>query len=378
MVRIYEVDTAKRRDVNRFINLPFRLYKDCPQWVPPLISDARFQLNRSKNPFYKHNDATFLLAEQDGQDVGRIALLHPKFFNNFKGLQNAHFYLFDSIDDQEVASALFDAGAAWARKRGLNVLRGPLGFMAADGFGMLAKGFEHRPAVGIPYNYEYYTRLAETWGFELEERVYSGYLDVARLRAEFPQRVLEVAEKVKQRYGFTIKTFRNKRELRQWVAPRLAEIYNRTLTHIAGDPPLSQEEVDAVADSLLQITDPRLLKFVMKGEEIVGFLFCFLDISEGLQKARGRLFPFGIFHILHALNTTSWINLNGMGIAPEYQGMGGTALMYAELYRAVEHFPRFKHADAVQVSEFNPKSLNELRNYVTDFYKTHHIYRRQI
>ncbi len=378
MVRIHEVDTNRRRDVERFVDIPFRLYKGCPQWVPPLRSETRFQLNRWKNPFYRRNDAAFFIAERDGRDVGRIAVLHPQYYNEFKGLQNAHFYLFESIDDQEVANALFDHAAEWARARGLNVLRGPLGFMAADGFGMLAEGFEHRPAVGIPYNYPYYPRLAEGWGFQLEERVLSGYLDVMRLRREFPQRVLEVAEKVKQRYGFSVKTFRSKRELKEWVAPRLAEVYNRTLTHIAGDPPVSEEEVAAVADNLLMITDPQLLKFVMKGEEIVGFLFCFLDISEGLQRAWGRLFPFGFIHILRDLRCTTWLNLNGMGIAPEYQGLGGTTLMYAELYRAVQNFPRFRHADVVQVSEFNVKSLNEMGKFGVRWYKTHHIYRREL
>ncbi len=377
-MRIHEVDTTSRRDVNRFINIPFKLYKDCPQWVPPILPDARLQLNRKKFPFYKHNDATFFIVEQDGQDVGRMAALHPKFYNEFKGLQNAHFWLFDSIDDQDAANALFDAGLDWARQRGLKVFRGPLGFMAADGIGMLAKGFEYLPAVSIPYNYEYYPRLAETWGFKLEERVYSGSIDLPRLREDFPQRVLDVAEKVKKRYGFTVKTFKNKRELRTWVAPRLAEVYNRTLTHIAGDPPLSQEEVDTVADNLLMITDPQLLKFVMKDDEIVGFLFCFLNISKGIQKARGRLFPFGIFHILLDLRRTTMLDLNGMGIVPEYQGMGGTAVMYAELYHATMNFPRFTHGEAVQISEFNAKSLNEMPKFGAKWYKTHHIYRREV
>lgn len=224
-------------------------------------SDARFQLNRKKNPFYKRNDAAFFVAEQAGKDVGRLRCCTPSIStHSSKGLRNAHFYLFDSIDDQEVASALFETAASWARARGLNVLRGPLGFMALDGFGMLARGFEHRPALGIPYNFDYYPRLAETWGFELEERVFSGYLSVAEMRASFPQRVLEVADKVRTRYGFGVKTFKSKHELKNWVAPRLADIYNQALTDIAGDPPLSQDEVAAVADNVLLVTDPMAVQ----------------------------------------------------------------------------------------------------------------------
>jgi GNAT superfamily N-acetyltransferase len=375
-MRIHDVDTSRRRDVSRFINVPFKLYQNCSQWVPPIVSDARMQLDRRKNPFYQANDAGFFVAEQDGTDVGRICVMEPRQYNDFKGEKDAFFYLFDTVDDEAVSGALFDRAAEWARERGLKTIRGPLGFMAFDGFGMLAKGFDLRPAVGIPYNYAYYPALTEKWGFELEERVLSGYLSVVRMMQDFPPRVLEIADKVRARYGFTIKTFKSKREIRSWVAPRVADLYNRTLTHIAGDPPLSQEQVATVAESMLAIADPELLKFVMKEEEIVGFLFCFLDISAGIQRARGRLMPFGWFHLLRDMKRTNWVNLNGMGILPEYHGMGGTAILYAELYRSMREIPRFEHADIVQISEFNAKSLNELKRFGVDFYKTHHIYRK--
>lgn len=377
-MNLIEVNTRQRADVRRFIRVPFRLYRSSEQWVPPILPDARLQLDREKNPFYQRNDAAFFIAERGGEDVGRIAVLEPRVFNEFKGLRNAHFYLFDTVDDPAVASALYDRAAGWARARGLDVLRGPLGFMAADGFGMLAKGFEHRPAIGIPYNYPYYIPLTEGWGFDLEERVLSGYVNVGELRANFPPRVLDLAERVKARYGFSVKTFDSKRTLKKWIAPRMAEVYNRTLTHIAGDPPLSAEEVKTVADNLALIADPRMLKFITKDDEIVGFLFCFPDISAGIKRAGGRIFPFGWLHLLAEMRRTDWVNLNGMGILPEYQGMGGTALLYAELIHTLEGIPRLQHADVVQISEFNPKSLNEMKKFGVDFYKTHHIYRADL
>lgn len=378
MLDIHQLDTRRLRDSNRFINLPFKLYADCPQWVPPLLPDARLQLNRDKNPYYRRNDAAFFMASRDGRDVGRICVMHPKYLNDFKGTHFAFFYLFDCADDQEAANSLFDAAAQWARERNLAILKGPHGFMAADGFGMLARGFEHRPAIGIPYNYDYYLRLAETWGFQLEERVYSGYVNLDEIRANFPQRIVDIAEKVKQRYGFETRTYRTKQQLRKEVAPQLHELYNRTLTHITGDPPLSPEEVAVVTENLLLISDPQMIKFIAKGDEIIGFLFCFLDISEGLQKARGRLFPFGLLHILADLRRTIWLNFNGMGILPEYQGRGGTALLYAELFKVVQEQTHFKHGDVVQISEFNAQSLNEMKKFGIDFHKTHHIYRREL
>jgi len=230
----------------------------------------------------------------------------------------------------------------------------------------------------IPYNYEYYNRLTTDYGFELEERVYSGYLSVPYMMENFPQRVLDIADKVRQRYGFEERMFSSKRALLKWAAPRLVEVYNRSFTDIAGDPPMPEDAIKALADKMLTITDPELIRFLTKDDDIIGFLFCFIDISEGLRRSKGRLFPFGWFHLLRSLRTSDWLNLNGMGIQPEYQGMGGTAVMYAELYRALADFPRFKHADVVQISEFNAKSLNEMKKFGVDFYKTHHIYRMKL
>lgn len=379
-VHIHEVDTTKRRDVTRFTMFPFKLYEGDPYWVPvpPLISDTRLLLNRQKNPYYRQNDATFLLAVRDGEDVGRVAVMHPKYYNEFKGLKEAHFYLFDSIDDQGVANALFDAAVDWAKQRGLNTFRGPLGFMAFDGFGMLAKGFELRPAVGIPYNYEYYTRLAETWGFELEERVLSGHVDIPYWIEHFPERILSIAERVKKRYGFDVMTYPSKRALRRNVVKPMVDLYNRTLTHIAGDPPLAEESVQVVVDNIALIAEADLIKFIVKDGEIVGFLFCLLNIADGIRKARSRLFPFGFIHILRDMKKTVWADLNGMGIVPEYHGMGGTALLYAELYYTLRQNPRFQHGDVVQISEFNHQSLNEMKKFGVDFYKTHHIYRKKL
>lgn len=378
-ISLIEVNTTSRRDVRRFIDLPFKLYQNCPQWVPPLIGDARLQLNRQKNPFYLRNDASFFIATRDGEDVGRICVMHPKYYNTFKGTSQAWFYLFECIDDQSVANALLDQAAGWARARSLTHFRGPLGFIAGDGFGMLVRGFEHRPAVGIPYNFDYYPRLVETWGFELEEPVYSGYVNLDVMRQTFPERVVEIAEKVKQRYGFETKTFKNKRELAAWAKPRMVDMYNRTLTHIAGDPPLAPEEVEIAAENLLLIADPKMIKFIVRRDDpdnVIGFLFCFVDISEGIQKARGGLFPFGWLHLLRSFRTTDWLNINGMGIVPEYQGMGGPAIMYSELFQAIRNAPQYKHADLVQISANNTKSLNEMKKFGADFYKQHNIYRR--
>jgi hypothetical protein len=375
---VRELDTDSRADVKKFIELPFTLYKDCEQWLPPIILDAKFQLNRRKNPFYLRNEAAFFLAERDGIPVGRIAVFDPQYLNDFKKTRSAHFNLFECVNDRTVANALFETAAEWARERGLDTIRGPFGFMAADGFGFLAKGFELRPTAGIPYNFEYYNDLAQAWGFQRVERALTGYFHMPTQRKQVEQRLIRVAEAVQKRYGFTVRSFNTKRALRKFVAPRIADIYNRTLTHIAGDPPVPDEELKIVVDNLLLLSNPKLHKFIMKDDEFVGFLLCFVGISDGIKKANGRLFPFGYLRIMRDFKETKWVNYNGIGIVPEYQGRGGTALMYAAIANSLLEFPEYEHAEVIQISEFNHQSLNEMKKFGVTFYKEHWIYSKPL
>jgi len=166
MVQIIQLDTSDRRQVRQFLDLPFRIYRDIPQWVPPLAPDARFTLDRRRHPFYQHSAAAFFLATQADREVGRIAALDNRNYNDFNKERTAFFYLFECEDDRPAAQALFQAAFEWARARGLNRIVGPKGFTALDGLGLLVKGFEHRPALGLPYNPPYYPALVEAAGFD--------------------------------------------------------------------------------------------------------------------------------------------------------------------------------------------------------------------
>jgi len=142
MLTIQPVDTANKPQVKQFVEFPFKLYKDCPQWVPPLFTDSYLQLNRKKHPFFEHSDADFFLAFRDGKLVGRIAAMENKPFNKCHNTKDAEFYFFDSINDQEVANALFASVFDWAKKRGLNRVVGPKGMSAFDGYGIQIEGFD--------------------------------------------------------------------------------------------------------------------------------------------------------------------------------------------------------------------------------------------
>lgn len=374
-MNIVQVDLANRKQVRAFTALPFRIYEDCPQWVPPLEMDARLALNPKRHPFYTHSEASFFLAYKEGRPVGRIAVLHNRRYCEFNQEKAAFFYLFECEQDPEAARDLFAAACDWARRRGLDRVTGPKGFTPLDGGGLLVEGFDHRPAFGMPYNPPYYPALVEASGFRSHRDTVSGYL--GRATVNFPERVHALAARVAERRGLRVAGFRSRRELRSLV-PHLKDLYNSSLGGTSGNTPLTDREAAALASQLIWFADPRLIKLVRKDERIVGFLFAYPDVSAALQKTRGRLFPFGWLTLLRELRRTDWVDINGAGLLEEYRGLGGTAILFSEIARSLTDNPQFLHGDIVQIGVENENMQREMRSFGIDFYKRHRVYVKEI
>jgi len=375
MLTVHQIDTSNKSDARRFVEFPYRLYRHCPQWVPPLYIDAYMFLNRKKHPFYEHSDADFFIALRDGEVVGRIAALENKTSNRYHHKKQAQFYLFDTIEDQEVAADLFERVFAWARARGLNQVVGPKGFGPLDGYGLQVEGFEHRQVMTMMnYNYAYYARLVEALGFRKEVDFVSCYLN--RDTFHFPERVHSIAARVEKRGALQVKRFRNKKELVAW-SPRIGKTYNEAFVNNWEYYPLSQHEIDFVVQNIMVIADPRLIKIITHSEDIVGFLFAFPDVSAALQRARGRLFPFGLIDLLLEVRRTKWVALNGAGVLPEFQGRGGNALMYSETEKTLRDY-QFEHGDLTQVAESAWEMRRDLENIGGTRYKNHRVYIKDI
>lgn len=374
-MHIIQVDLNNHRQIARFLDLPFQIYRHTPQWVPPLAMDARLMLNPKKHPFYQHSQAAFYLAlDDDNHPTGRIAVLHNRNYNTYNHENTAFFYLFECLDSREISHALFQAAFRWAKEQGLNKMLGPKGFTTLDGMGLLVKGFEQRPAFGQPYNHSYYAALVEAEGFLPKEEVVSGYLDAQTIH--FPDKIHQMSALVQKRKGLHIAKFKNRREIKS-IIPRLKTLYNSVLTETTGNVPLTDDEVDAMANQLLWFADPRLIKIIMKEDEPVGFLFGYPDISAALQRSRGRIFPVGWIDLLMELKRTKWMNINGAGIIPKYQGLGGTAILFSEMYKSVAE-SSYRFADLVQIGSENNKMLRELRDLGIDFYKAHCLFERDL
>jgi hypothetical protein len=371
---IFQIDLADRRQVHEFLVLPFRIYRDIPQWVPALQTDERLRLNPKRYPFFKHSNAAFFIVRQKDRTIGRLAILDSSIYNEYNNENTAFFYLFECENDREASSGLFASGIEWARKRGMNKILGPKGFTALDGLGLLIKGFERRPALGLPYNLPYYPALIEAEGFEKINDIFSGYLSA---NLQFPQRIHELAARIQERRGLRIACFRDRSELRAALG-YLKALYNGVMGGTSGGTPITDEEIKALADQMLWFADPHLIKIVMKDEKPVGFLLAYPDISVALQKTKGKLFPFGWVIILRELHTTDWININGAGIIEEYRGLGGMAILYSEMFKSVVENPRYHHAEVVQIGVENDKMQREMENFGVDFYKIHRMYQKSI
>ena len=376
MITVEKVDTTSKSHVRRFVDVSFKLYADCPQWVPPLRGDVRTLLDREKHPFYEHSEADFFIAMEGGRDVGRIAALENRHFNEYHDTHEGQFYLFECIDDQDVADALFSRVFEWARERDLDEIVGPKGFSPFDGYGIQVEGTEHRQMMMMMnYNYDYYPRLVEAMGFEKEVDFISTYIKVADFN--LPERVHRIAERVKARRNLSVHNFSSKLEIKRWK-DRIGAAYNRTFIDNWEYYPLTQNEVDFVFNDLVLAASPELIKVIVHEDDIVGFILGFPDVSEGLQRANGRLLPFGIFQILIDMRRTKWLCLNGMGIVPEYQGLGGNALLYSEMAKTVKGDARFVDAELTQVAESAVQMRRDLVNLGAEPYKNHRVYRRHI
>ncbi len=376
MLVIEKIDTENKKQVRRFVELPFQIYKDCPQWVPPLNVDAYNQLNRRKHPFHEHSDMDFFLVVRDGRDVGRIAAIENKPYNRYHSKKTANFFLFECEDDMEAAAALFKAVFDWAKARGLDVVIGPKGMGPLDGYGMLVFGHEHRQTMTmLNYNHSYYQSLMEAQGFVKEVDFISCYLPADKF--QMPERVKKIAERVMQRGHLEIKTFKSKKELLVW-ADRIGTAYNNAFVNNWEYYPLTQREIDFVVENIMTIADYRLIKIITHGEDVVGFLFAFHDVSAALQRARGKLFPFGLIDILLELRRTNTVAVNGMGILPEHQGHGGNALLYYAMGNTLLNFSQFSHVEMTQVAETTEQMRADLKNLNGVEYKNNRVYRKAI
>lgn len=375
-MRLIEVNPRSHRDVKDFLKLPFRLYHDVPQWTPPLMMGerARFKPNF---PYFKHSDAAFyLIRDADGEAIGRIAVQNNRPFNEYRNHKDALIYLYEAVDDENVARCLFDAASEWAVKQGLDRLVGPKGFMQSDGIGLLVDGFEHRPAIGIPYNHRYYVRHFEEVAGMTKEIDYIS-AKISRHGYEYPQKMRDLAIKVKERRGFSVPQFKSVSEIRPYF-PMLRKAYNAAFANLWAYTPIPEVDMDAMFENMLIVAHPKLVKLIFKDGEVVGFLVALPDISAAIKRQKGELLPFGWIDLLLEKRRTKWLNFLINAVLPQYQGLGANMILYDEMAKTLLD-DRYEFADLVQVQESNMKMLGDIEHLIeNDRYKRHRVYHKAL
>ncbi len=372
MIKIEAVKRQNRFFVREFVELPYRLYQGVPQWVPFMKVDVRNMLDPKKHPFYEHSDAQAFIAVRNGQTVGRIAMMENKLYNQVQNKKVATFNLLEAENDIEVIKALFEIGKEWAAKRGLTKIVGPKPFGLGDGYGILVDGFDKRQMmIMMNYNLPYLPRLMEEYGFEKEVDFVSCQIEIAKFT--MPEKVKRVAERVLEKGTISVRGFRTRSELRT-VGKEIGEIYNKVFIKNWEYYPYTKREIETAIENVILFADPKMIKVLMDGENIIGFLFAFPDVSRSIQRHKGQLNPLSILDLLAESKRADMVSVNGMGVMEEYHGRGGNALLYYEMEKTVKS-KHFKYAEFTQVAESAEQMRKDLITLGGAEVKNHRVYR---
>jgi GNAT superfamily N-acetyltransferase len=329
-----------RRELRTFIKLPWRLYRDEPNWVPPLLMDVKKRLDRKQNPFFEHAEAEYFLAWRDGRPVGRISAHIDRTFNSFQENEWGLFGFFECEDDVEAARALLDAAADWLRARGRDRMVGPMDFTTNDEIGLLIGGHEYPPIILCPWHHPYYQRLFEQeLGMAKAMDAYMWSLHVTGREKVHPA-IWAAADKLESEHGIVCRGFR-KQELQQEVT-RFLEIYNSSLERNWGFVPLSEQEVRHYAKDLKPVLDENWSMVAERKDtgEVVGAALTLPDYNQVLAKLNGRLLPFGWITALRERKKIDAVRVIVLGVKAEYRHTGVAARLYQMHFDAAQRTPQ--------------------------------------
>lgn len=332
-IQIKRVETKK--DLKRFIEFHYDLYKGNPYDVPNLYSDEVNTLSKNKNAAFDFCEAEYYLALKEGKIVGRVAAIINHKANEKWKKKDVRFGWIDFIDDIEVSRALFEAVEEYGRKKGMNDIVGPLGFADMDPEGMLTWGFDKLGTMATIYNYEYYPQHMEKLGGWEKDNDYVEYYLVVPEKS--PEKYTKIAEMVEKRYNLHVRKLTKKDIFQGGYGKKLFDLINLTYSDLYGFSELTDRQIDQYVKMYFPLADLNLVTVIEDGNkdnQLAGLGITIPSLSRALQKCRrGRLFPFGWWHLLRAIkfHKTDGVDLLLMGFLPEYRSKGANALLFADL-----------------------------------------------
>lgn len=372
MVKIRKVENENDR--MQFIKLPWQLYTENKNWVPPLIFDVRKNLDPKRNPFFQHAEMDMFLAEKDGKLVGRIAAIKNDNHNNFHKDKAGFFGFFESIDDEEVSDLLLDTACEWVKNKGFNEILGPVNPSTNDECGLLIDGFDSPPVFLMTYNPKHYQAKIEGFGFEKAKDLYAYYIPSEVINNRKVMDKLErMAELIKKRNDVTTHKL-NMKDLPNEVR-KIEEVYNSAWESNWGFVPITTAEFDYLAESLKMVVDPDLVMFAEVAGKPAGFTLSLPDFNQVLKKVNGRLLPFGFLKILTGKKKIDFLRVIIMGVKPEYQKKAIDSVFYLETIKNGNK-NGYTGAEISWVLEDNMPMRMTAEKLGAHIYKTYRIYRK--
>lgn len=369
---------SSRKELKEFIRFNYNLYKDNPYSVPDLYEDILSTFSPSKNPAFEFCEADYFLAYKEDRLVGRVAAIINKRANETWNKKEVRFGWIDFIDDTEVSEALLNTVMQWGKERGMDAIVGPLGFTDMDAEGMLVEGFDQLSTMATIYNYPYYQQHVERLGFEkdadwVEYKIY--------IPDEIPDKHRRISEMLMQRYNLKIKKLKNRKEIKEGnYGQRIFDLINEAYTPLYGYSQMTQGQIDQYVSTYLNILDLRMVTLVEDEQKnLIAVGISMASLSKALQKAKGKLLPFGWYHMAKALflKRPKVLDLLLVAVKPEYQNKGVNALLFYDLITVYQQLG-FVYAESNPELELNAKVQGQWTYFKNEQHKRRRAYKKEI
>lgn len=362
MVEIKRINPTKQ-NLKKFTQFQIDLYDGNPYFVPPLISDDVATLLPEANPAFDFCEAEYFMAYREGKPVGRIAVIINRQVNEKSKTQNARFGFIDFIDDAEVSGALLNAAEGWAREKGMENIIGPLGFTDLDHEGTLVEGFEELSTMATIYNYPYYARHIESHGYRKESDWVEFLMEVPDA---IPDKYNRIAEIVKKKYGLRVVKYTNRNRIKAEYGHALFHLINDAYKDLYQYSNLTERQIDHYINVYLNLLNLDLVSLIVEENgKLVGVGISMPSMSKALQRSKGKMFPFGWYHLLKGLKgKNDRVDLLLVAVHPDYQNKGVNALLFQDL---IPYYIKYgyKYAESNPEMETNSKVQSQWEYFTT-------------
>lgn len=369
-----EIREVNSKRLNKqFIKVPWQVHRKNDNWLPPLLGDQKKFFNPKTNHLFSHGPTIMYLAYDGKKPVGRIMGIISNTYNELHNEKTARFGFLESYNNLAITQSLIEAVEKWAKGFDMNRIIGPYGFSDKDPQGLMIEGFEQLPIVDSPTNPPYLVELVEQCGYE---KAFDCHGFINNIKDSVPEHYRKVADRIYENNNLAIVEPLKRKDLKPLILPVL-ELVNRTYAHLFGFIRMDEEEMKELANRYLPVIDPRFLKVVFINNQMAGFILGLPNFTPGFQKANGRLFPLGFYHILKSMKTTKQVDLMLGAVEPEYRGRGIEVALAIKLFDSCQK-AGITTVEAHLVLESNTAMQSEMRRAGYKAHKKFRVYTKQL